>query len=244
MRRWVPVGIVLVALALALGAAAVSLARAPRYSYFAPSPAGAPRAVAALHAALSRTMRSAGFVLRVNGLVVDFVAPGRTAVRLAKAREVVIGRTLYVTHSSGGARARWTTTRLANPDTPFAPVWVRRLLTPFLVARSVTRRGDAFEVRVVVPASELVAEDAGQSLIEATVSTKDGWVVGVRTVVHGRFPEWPFGGRLPEGRIDVASYRFSSLGRPPRVVTPRGDVVRGSPCGHGPGWFVACFSAS
>ncbi len=244
MRRWVPVGITLVALALALGAAAVSLARAPRYSYFAPPPAGAPRAVAELRAALSATMRSSGFVLTVNGLVVDYAAPDRTEVRFVNAREVVIGRTLYVTHSSDGARPRWTTARLADPDVPFAPLWVHRLLTPYLVARSVVRRGDAFEVRLVVPASELVPGNAGQSLLVATLSTRDGWVVGVRTVAHGRFPEWPFGGGRPEGRIDVASYRLSSLGRPPRIATPRGDVVRGSLCGHGPGWFVSCFSAS
>ena len=244
MRRWVPVGIVLVALALVLAAAALSLTRAPRYSYFAPPPVGAPRAVAELRAALSATMRSAGFVLRVNGLVVDYAAPDRTEVRFVDAREVVIGRTFYVTHSSGGARAHWTTARLANPDVPFAPAWVRRLLAPYLAARSVVRRGDAFEVRLVVPASALVPEEAGQALLAATIATKSGWVVGVRTVVHGRFPVWPFGGRHPAGRIDVASYRFSSLGRPPRVVTPRGDVVPGSLCGHGPGWFVSCFSAS
>ncbi|HQU25772.1 MAG TPA: hypothetical protein PLS29_01935 [Acidimicrobiales bacterium] len=244
MRRGVPVGITLVALALVLAAAAVSLARAPRYSYFAPPPAGAPRAVADLHASLSRTMRSPGFVLRVNGLVVDYAAPDRTEVRFVNTSEVIIGRTLYVTHSSGGGGARWTEARLATLDVPFAPVWVRRLLTPYLRARSVVRRGDTFEVRLVVPASQFVPEDAGQSLLAATVSTKDGSVVGVRAVVYGRFPEWPFGARRPEGRIDAASYAFSSLGQPPRIVAPRGDVVRGSPCGHGPGWFVSCFGAS
>ena len=124
-------------------------------------------------------------MLRVGGMVVDYAAPDRTEVRFVNAREVVIGRTLYVTHSPVGPRARWTKSRLANLDVPFAPVGVRRLLAPYLTARSVVRRGDGFEVRLVVPASDLVPAEAGRALVTATLSIEDGAVVGVRSVAHG-----------------------------------------------------------
>jgi len=222
MRRLIPQAILATMTVLALVALVLSVSTAEKISRFAAPAAGDAATVAAYHTVIERTLNASSFNY---DQILNYQAPDRTSTMYAGG-ERVIGKVAYIAlnpTSSTGQWGRGPLTPLA--DEYYGPARVLKQLQTFATLTSVTRSGNNFIVRQVVPADSVSPGNPGQVLVTSTVYVADDYVSSIAAKLTGWF-SYPYAGTVSHPllrRVDqlaAAPVSYSNFGHVPAITAP------------------------
>jgi hypothetical protein len=237
MRRLIPHAVLTLLTVLALGAMLVSLQSAQKISRFSPPPAGTPAVVTAFRAVVDRTLSAGSFTM--DGFL-NYQVPDTTSTSLVSGpRIVVVGSTVYFElGTTAQATAVWGAAPLSTlANSYYGPQRALQLLHTLQSARSVTRVGNNFTVKLVVPADTVSPGNPGQVEVINTVSVSNDYITAVQTNLQG-WVSIPGGttAHIKWSRVDHykgPQTTFSNYGVVPKIsAPPAATQVKLATCGQ------------